>query len=99
MFQDLRAAGHIWVLSLNDGSDDTALYPNDPRAQIRVDPDVASLVRSIDLPNDFLDVEKELRRSGQAPTTSTARQKHAFGSSHLRAQVWESLEDPIPHIP
>lgn len=68
--QHLSSLGEVWVLQNTDTQEDI-LYPNDPKLkkQIVVDADLKELFRSIDLPRDFLDVEKELLKAGLQPAT------------------------------
>ncbi|KAH9618150.1 hypothetical protein KSS87_022974 [Heliosperma pusillum] len=73
----LKAEGKIWLLSNFDSKEDIA-YPNDPRlSSFKVDDDLKQLFRGIDLPQDFLDIEKDLRQKGLTPATDTARRKAA----------------------
>ncbi|KAL9246745.1 hypothetical protein vseg_020241 [Gypsophila vaccaria] len=75
--QTLKAEGKIWLLSNFDSKEDIA-YPNDPRlSSFKVDDDLKLLFRGIDLPQDFLDIEKDLRQKGLTPATDTARRKAA----------------------
>ena len=53
------------------------VYPNDPRVNIRVDDDIKQLFRSIDLPSDMLDIEKDLAKHGMKPATNTAERRAA----------------------
>lgn len=74
--QSLKAERNVWLLSNFDSQEDI-VYPNDPRATIKVDDDLKQLFRSIELPRDFLDVEKELQKSGIKPLTNTAQRRAA----------------------
>ncbi|KAL9269535.1 Transcription initiation factor IIE subunit beta-like protein [Drosera capensis] len=75
--QALKAEGTIWLLSNFDSHEDIA-YPNDPRLLgIKVDDDLKQLFRSIDLPRDMLDVEKDLQKNGFKPATNTAKRRAA----------------------
>ncbi|XP_074316683.1 transcription initiation factor IIE subunit beta-like [Silene latifolia] len=75
--QTLKAEGKIWLLSNFDSKEDIA-YPNDPRlSSFKVDDDLKQLFRGIDLPQDFLDVEKDLRQRGLTPATDTTKRKEA----------------------
>ena len=51
------------------------MYPNDPKAVIKVDGDLKELFRSIKLPNDMLDIEKDLQKNGMKPATDTAKRR------------------------
>jgi len=72
----LKAAGQIWLLSNFDSQDDIA-YPNDPKANIKVDDDLKQLFRSIELPRDMIDIEKDLQKNGMKPATNTAKRRSA----------------------
>ncbi|KMT05088.1 hypothetical protein BVRB_7g172420 [Beta vulgaris subsp. vulgaris] len=74
--QILKADRKVWLLSNFDSQEDI-VYPNDPRFPIKVDDDLKQLFRSIELPRDFLDVEKELLKSGTKPLTNTAQRRAA----------------------
>ncbi|XP_022738130.1 general transcription factor IIE subunit 2-like [Durio zibethinus] len=74
--QALKAAGHIWLLSNFDSQEDIA-FPNDPRVPIKVDDDLKELFRSIELPRDMLDIEKDLQKNGMKPATNTAKRRAA----------------------
>ncbi|XP_057519747.1 uncharacterized protein LOC130800303 [Amaranthus tricolor] len=74
--QTLKADRKVWLLSNIDSQEDI-VYPNDPRVPIKVDDDLKQLFRSIELPRDFLDVEKELQKSGVKPLTNTAQRRAA----------------------
>nr|AFK37907.1 unknown [Medicago truncatula] len=74
--QALKAAGQIWLLSNFDSQDDIT-YPNDPKANIKVDDDLKQLFRSIELPRDMIDIEKDLQKNGMKPATNTAKRRSA----------------------
>ncbi|GAB4856248.1 hypothetical protein Ancab_014175 [Ancistrocladus abbreviatus] len=74
--QALKSAGQIWLLSNMDSQEDIA-YPNDPRVPIKVDDDLKQLFRSIELPRDMLDIEKDLLKNGMKPATNTAKRRAA----------------------
>ncbi|KAM7253904.1 hypothetical protein ACFE04_031586 [Oxalis oulophora] len=74
--QALKAAGQIWLLSNFDSQEDIA-YPNDPRVPIKVDDDLKQLFRSIELPRDMLDIEKDLQKNGMKPATNTTKRRAA----------------------
>ncbi|KAI3421550.1 AMPKBI domain-containing protein [Psidium guajava] len=61
--QALKAAGQVWLLSNFDSQEDIA-YPNDPKVPIKVDDDLKQLFRSIELPRDMIDIEKDLQKNG-----------------------------------
>ena len=72
----MKAAGQIWLLSNFDSQEDIA-YPNDPRVPIKVDDDLKLLFRSIELPRDMIDIEKDLQKNGMKPATNTAKRRAA----------------------
>ncbi|KAJ7952348.1 Transcription initiation factor IIE subunit beta [Quillaja saponaria] len=72
--QALKAAGQIWLLSNFDSQEDIT-YPNDPRANIKVDDDLKQLFRGIELPRDMLDIEKDLQKNGMKPATNTTKRR------------------------
>lgn len=74
--QVLKAAGQIWLLSNFDSQEDIA-YPNDPKVHIKVDDDLKQLFRSIELPRDMIDIEKDLQKNGMKPATNTAKRRSA----------------------
>ncbi|KAI9117954.1 hypothetical protein K1719_011096 [Acacia pycnantha] len=76
LFQALKAAGQIWLLSNFDSHDDIA-YPNDPRVPIKVDDDLKQLFRGIELPTDMLDVERDLQKNGMKLATNTEKRRSA----------------------
>ncbi|KAG6543454.1 hypothetical protein Mapa_015124 [Marchantia paleacea] len=81
--QELKASGDIWLLMNSDSQEDIA-YPNDPRIKIKVDEDLKQLIRSIEMPREFIDVERELTKAGMKPATNTARREALKGA--LRTQ-------------
>ncbi|KAL7591149.1 uncharacterized protein LOC111894032 [Lactuca sativa] len=72
--QALKAARQIWLLSNFDSQEDIA-YPNDPRVPIKVDDELKQLFRSIELPRDMLDIERDLQKNGMKPATNTAKRR------------------------
>ncbi|KAJ1298563.1 hypothetical protein BS78_01G462900 [Paspalum vaginatum] len=72
--QALKASGDIWWLSGTDSQEDM-VYFNDPRWRITVDDDLKQQFRDIELPRDMLDIEKELKKSGEKPFTDTAKRR------------------------
>lgn len=76
--QELKASGQVWVLMNSDTQDDI-IYPNDPRISVKVDDDLKQLVRGIEMPREFMDVERELQKAGMKPATNTARREAMAG--------------------
>ncbi|KAI6702153.1 hypothetical protein NL676_011289 [Syzygium grande] len=74
--QALKAAGQVWLLSNFDSQEDIA-YPNDPKVPIKVDDDLKQLFRSIELPRDMIDIEKDLQKNGMKPSTNTTQRRLA----------------------
>lgn len=72
----LKAAGQVWLLSNFDSQEDIA-YPNDPKVPIKVDDDLKQLFRSIELPRDMIDIEKDLQKNGMRPSTNTTQRRLA----------------------
>lgn len=72
--QALKAAGNVWLLSNMDSQEDI-VYPNDPKAVIKVDDDLKQLFRSIELPRDMVDIEKDLQKNGMKPATNTTKRR------------------------
>ncbi|KAI3841114.1 hypothetical protein MKW92_038585 [Papaver armeniacum] len=72
--QALKASGDVWMLSNSDSREDVA-YPSDPKINIKVDDDLKSLFREIDLPQDMIDIEKYLQKNKMKPATNTARRR------------------------
>ncbi|KAL5219171.1 hypothetical protein ABZP36_019855 [Zizania latifolia] len=70
----LKTSGEIWWVSSKD-SQQAVVYPNDHRLSTYVDDDVKQLFRTIELPRDILDIEKELQKSGQPTRTNAARRR------------------------
>lgn len=66
------------VLSNLEAREDVA-YPDDPKAAMEVDEALKQLFRSIELPGDMLDLERELQRSGIRPATDTVARRRAAG--------------------
>lgn len=73
-FQALKASEDIWLLS---NSQEDIAYPNDFKCEITVDDDFKSLFRDTEVPSDFLEVEKELKKYGFKPVTDTAARRAA----------------------
>lgn len=69
----MKAAGEIWLLS--DKKKETIAYPNDMRANIKVDDDLKQLFLEIELPRDMLDIEEELVKNRMKPATDTAKRR------------------------
>ncbi|XVF52855.1 hypothetical protein PTKIN_Ptkin05aG0052200 [Pterospermum kingtungense] len=62
---------------VDDLQEDIA-FPNDPKIDLRnVDDDLKELFRSIELPRDMLDIEKDLLKNGMKPATNTAKRRAA----------------------
>ncbi|KAM0952874.1 putative transcription factor TFIIE beta subunit, DNA-binding domain, TFA2, Winged helix domain 2 [Dioscorea sansibarensis] len=78
--QALKSAGQVWLLSNMDSQEDI-VYPNDPKAVIKVDDDLKQLFRGIELPRDMVDIERELQKNGMKPATNTA-QRRAMAQVH-----------------
>ncbi|KAJ0987341.1 hypothetical protein J5N97_005697 [Dioscorea zingiberensis] len=78
--QALKSVGQVWLLSNMDSQEDI-VYPNDPKAVIKVDDDLKQLFRGIELPRDMVDIEKELQKNGMKPATNTA-QRRAMAQVH-----------------
>lgn len=76
--QDLKATGKVWVL-MNSDSQEDIVYPNDPKIVIKVDEDLKQLIRGIDTPREFMDVERELQKAGMKPATNSARREAMAG--------------------
>ncbi|XP_047088169.1 uncharacterized protein LOC124700010 [Lolium rigidum] len=74
--QALKAAGEVWLLSNIDSQEDM-VYPNDPKAKIKIDDDLKELFRGIELPRDMVDIEKELQKNGMKPMTDTTKRRAA----------------------
>ncbi|XP_074303087.1 transcription initiation factor IIE subunit beta-like [Silene latifolia] len=74
--QTLKAERKVWLLSNIDSQEDI-VYPNDPKVPIKVDDDLKQFFRSIELPRDMLDIEKDLQKNGMKPATNTAERRAA----------------------
>ena len=74
ILQALSASGDIYLLS---NSQEDIAYPNDFKCEIKVDDEFKALFRDINIPNDMLDVEKELLKIGLKPATNTAERRAA----------------------
>ncbi|KAJ0239265.1 hypothetical protein HA466_0229450 [Hirschfeldia incana] len=72
--QALKASEDIWLLS---NSQEDIAYPNDFKCEITVDEDFKALFRDTEVPNDFLEVEKELKKYGLKPVTDTEARRAA----------------------
>ncbi|KAF0912819.1 hypothetical protein E2562_019409 [Oryza meyeriana var. granulata] len=73
----LKASGDVWLVSTTK-SQEGIVYPDiDPRSNLKLSDDVKQLARSIKLPRDMLDIEKELQKSGQPTKTNAARRRAA----------------------
>lgn len=80
--QELRSVGQIWVL-FNSDNQEEVVFPNDPRIHVTVDADIRQLVRSVDIPRDLVDLEKELQRCGQKPALPEVRRLQALDGALL----------------
>ncbi|XP_020080917.1 general transcription factor IIE subunit 2-like isoform X2 [Ananas comosus] len=78
--QILKTQGQVWLLSNMDSQEDI-VYPNDPKVALKVDDELKLLFRSIELPRDMVDIEKELQKNGMKPATNTA-QRRAMAQVH-----------------
>ncbi|XVF67616.1 hypothetical protein PTKIN_Ptkin10aG0135600 [Pterospermum kingtungense] len=85
--QALKAAGEIWLLSNFDSEEDIAF----PRVVLKVDDDLKKLFRSIDFPQDMLDVEEYLLKNGMKPAT-----KHGKRRADAQVQGISSKPKPKP---
>jgi transcription initiation factor TFIIE subunit beta len=56
-------------------SQEDIVYPNDAKVMMKVDDDLKQLFRSIELPRDMVDIEKELQKNGMKPATNTAKRR------------------------
>ncbi|CAH8345707.1 unnamed protein product [Eruca vesicaria subsp. sativa] len=72
--QALKASEDIWLLS---NSQEDIAYPNDFKCEITVDDDFKTLFRDTEVPSDFLEVEKELKKYGLKPVTDTTARRAA----------------------
>ena len=70
----LKASGDVWWLSSANSQGDMA-YFNDPKFKITVDNDLKELFQKTELPRDMLDIEKELKKSGEKPMTNTTKRR------------------------
>ncbi|CAM8980268.1 unnamed protein product [Rhodiola kirilowii] len=82
--QVLKASGDIWLLC--EDSKEEIAYPNDPRVVIKPDDDLKVFFRSIELPRDFLDIEKDLTKNGMKPVSNTAQRRAKAQNSGLPAK-------------
>ncbi|XP_076927364.1 uncharacterized protein LOC143590898 [Bidens hawaiensis] len=72
--QALKAGRQIWLLSSFDSQEEIA-YPDDPRVLIDADDELKGLFRSIELPRDMLDIERDLQKNGMKAATNTAKRR------------------------
>eukprot|EP00850_Spirogloea_muscicola_P009360 SM000052S17752 [mRNA] locus=s52:577593:579071:+ [translate_table: standard] len=73
--QELKAAGQIWAITNTDNNEEV-VYPNDPKLMgFKVEDDLKQLLRSIELPREFVDVERELIKAGIKPVSDPARRQ------------------------
>ncbi|XP_037410753.1 uncharacterized protein LOC119274192 [Triticum dicoccoides] len=72
--QALKSSGDIYLLP---GEGGIIAYPNDPRSRMEVDTELKKLFHDIKLPQDMLDIEKELRRNREKPATDTMKRRAA----------------------
>ncbi|CAL4912856.1 unnamed protein product [Urochloa decumbens] len=79
--QALKASGDVLWLSGSNSQEDTAYFNGEPRFRITIDNDLKKLYREIELPRDMLDIEKELKKSGEKPLTDTA-ERRALAQMH-----------------
>ncbi|XP_010434296.1 PREDICTED: transcription initiation factor IIE subunit beta [Camelina sativa] len=77
VMEDLKALSESKDIFLISNSQEDIAYPNDFKCEIAVDDEFKSLFRDIDIPNDMLDVEKELLKIGLKPATNTAERRAA----------------------
>ncbi|KAE8769543.1 General transcription factor IIE subunit 2 [Hordeum vulgare] len=75
---DLRALGSSGDVYLLPGEGGIVAYPNDPRLRtMEVDAELKKLFHEVKLPREMLDIEKELRKSGEEPATDTMKRRAA----------------------
>ncbi|KAF7026958.1 hypothetical protein CFC21_039039 [Triticum aestivum] len=72
--QALKSSGDIYLLP---GEGGIIAYPNDPRSRMEVDTELKKLFHDIKLPQDMLDIKKELRRNREKPATDTMKRRAA----------------------
>eukprot|EP00850_Spirogloea_muscicola_P016948 SM000141S00892 [mRNA] locus=s141:204503:205909:+ [translate_table: standard] len=73
--QELKAAGQIWAITNTDNNEEV-VYPNDPKLMgFKVEDDLKQLLRSIEHPREFVDVERELIKAGIKPVSDPARRQ------------------------
>ncbi|VAH55460.1 unnamed protein product [Triticum turgidum subsp. durum] len=72
--QALKSSGDVYLL-LGEGG--IIAYPNDPRSMMEVDAELKKLFHDIKLPQDMLDIEKELRKNREKPATDTMKRRAA----------------------
>ncbi|CAO2826875.1 unnamed protein product [Amaranthus hypochondriacus] len=77
VMEDLLADRKVWLLSNSGNSREDIVYSNKVQLPNKVDDDLKQLFRSIELPRDFLDVEKELHKIGVKPLTNTTQRRDA----------------------
>ncbi|RCV46300.1 hypothetical protein SETIT_9G520600v2 [Setaria italica] len=73
-YKALKESGDVWWLSGTNSQEDTAHF-HDRRFRITIDNDLKQLYREIELPRDMLDIEKELKKSGEKPLTDTVNRR------------------------
>ncbi|KAF7034318.1 hypothetical protein CFC21_045351 [Triticum aestivum] len=72
--QALKSSGDVYLLP---GEGGVIAYPNDPRSRMEVDAELKKLFHDIKLPQDMLDIEKELRKYREKPATDTMKRRAA----------------------
>ncbi|XBI61251.1 hypothetical protein VPH35_042070 [Triticum aestivum] len=73
--QALKSSGDVYLLPSEGG---VIAYPNDPRSsRMEVDAELKKLFHEIKLPQDMLDIEKELRKNREKPATDTMKRRAA----------------------
>ncbi|GBG61434.1 hypothetical protein CBR_g21779 [Chara braunii] len=76
--QELKAAGQAWLIQNSDSQKDI-IYPNDPRIVIQVDEEIKQLVRSIEMPREFVTIERELEKIGSRPISNSLQRQAILG--------------------
>ncbi|KAL5718411.1 hypothetical protein ACHQM5_011315 [Ranunculus cassubicifolius] len=79
--QALKASREIWIVPQNRSKEKIA-YPDDLHDSILVDDDLKCLFREIDLPQDMIDIEKDLKKNRMIPATDTAKRQVVARASH-----------------
>ncbi|EOA19136.1 hypothetical protein CARUB_v10007807mg [Capsella rubella] len=67
----------FWLTSKYTVSKEGIAYPNDIKYPFQVDNEFKALFCDMDIPNDMMDVEKELWKIGLKPATNTAERRAA----------------------